>query len=332
VNLAKANQMPSSLPTEERLLEARTSYIVAGVSRIKPFLALSRTPHALLDLAAPALAALLWLGGLPPLKVTALGLLTVFAGYTAVYALNDVVDHRVDREKLGRSTYTTADSYLDALFMRHPLAQGQVSYREGLVWTAAWALVALTGAYLLNPVCALIFLAGCILEAAYCLLLKVSHLRVLVSGVVKTLGGMAAVFAVDPELEPTLLLLLLLWLFCWEIGGQNIPADWHDVEEDRALGARTIPVRYGLAGAGKIVAVSLSLTVILSVAVFRATPGKVPWLGAVVAVAWGSYLLLLPARRLLATGGRDQAAALFNRASYYPLAILATVMACGLLL
>ncbi|MDD5614111.1 MAG: hypothetical protein PHQ54_03450, partial [Candidatus Omnitrophica bacterium] len=38
----------------------------------------------------PALAALLCYGGLPPVGVAALGLLTVFAGYTAVYALNDV--------------------------------------------------------------------------------------------------------------------------------------------------------------------------------------------------------------------------------------------------
>ena len=71
-----------------------------GLSRLKLFLALSRTPHGLLDLAAPALAALLWLGHFPPLGVIALGLLTVFAGYTAVYALNDVVDCRVDQEKL----------------------------------------------------------------------------------------------------------------------------------------------------------------------------------------------------------------------------------------
>jgi 4-hydroxybenzoate polyprenyltransferase len=322
--------MPSSLPRKERLREARASSISAGLSRIKLFLALSRTPHALLDLAAPALAALLWLGRMPPLKVTALGLLTVFAGYTAVYALNDVVDYRVDREKLGRSAYTPAASYLDALFMRHPLAQGQVSYREGLMWTGAWALVALTGAWLLNPVCALIFLAGCTLEAAYCLLLKVSHLRVLVSGLVKTLGGLAGVFAVDPSPQPAFLVLLLLWLSSWEIGGQNIPADWHDLEEDRALGARTIPVRYGLAGAGRMAVVSLSLAVLLSVAVFRAAPGNFPWITGAAAVAWGFCLLLWPARRLLATAHRDQAAMLFNRASYYPLALLATVLVSGL--
>ena len=73
--------------------------------------------------------------------------------------------------------------------MRHPLAAGQVSFRDGLAWTGAWALVAFLGAYTLNPVCALIFLLGCGLEAVYCLLLKVSHLRLLVAGVVKSLGA-----------------------------------------------------------------------------------------------------------------------------------------------
>jgi 4-hydroxybenzoate polyprenyltransferase len=64
----------------------------SGFARLKLFLALSRTPHGLLDLATPLLAALLWLGHLPPGDVTALGILGAFAGYTAVYALNDIVD------------------------------------------------------------------------------------------------------------------------------------------------------------------------------------------------------------------------------------------------
>ena len=60
--------------------------------RLKMFLALSRTPHGVIDMAAPALAALLCLGRFPSPAVTIVGLLTVFAGYTAVYALNDLVD------------------------------------------------------------------------------------------------------------------------------------------------------------------------------------------------------------------------------------------------
>ena len=68
------------------------------LSKLPLFLALSRTPHGLLDMAAP-FAALLWLGAFPPLTVMLLGVVTVFAGYTAVYALNDVVDYQNDRKK-----------------------------------------------------------------------------------------------------------------------------------------------------------------------------------------------------------------------------------------
>jgi 4-hydroxybenzoate polyprenyltransferase len=294
----------------------------AGFSRIKLFLALSRTPHGLLDLATPALAALLWFGGMPPVDVTVVGLITVFAGYTAVYALNDVVDCRVDREKLKASAGSPKAGYLDALFMRHPIAQGQVSFSEGLLWTLAWAVMALMGAYYLNPVCAYIFLAGCALEAVYCLLLRVSHLRTLVSGMVKTLGGVAAVFAVDPHPSPGFLLLLFLWLFCWEIGGQNIPADWHDVDEDQHLGARTIPVRYGPDGAGALILGTLTLSVILSAVLVRISPLRFTPLMVILALAVGGYFLLLPALRLYCTKDKTQAAALFNRASYYPLALL----------
>ena len=76
-------------------------------------------------------------------------------------------------------------------------------------------------------------------------MLQVSHLRTLVSGIVKTLGGLAAVFAVDATPDPGLLLLLFFWLFFWEIGGQNVPNDWHDIEEDTSLQARTVPVSLG---------------------------------------------------------------------------------------
>jgi 4-hydroxybenzoate polyprenyltransferase len=280
----------------------------------------------LLDLATPALAAVLWLGGLPPLGVTALGLLTVFAGYTAVYALNDVVDYRMDQEKLQAAGNRPKASYLDALFVRHPLAQGQVSLREGILWTAAWAAIALAGAYHLNPVCAYIFLGGCLLEAVYCLLLRVSHLRILVSGLVKTLGGVAAVFAVDPHPASGFLLLLVLWLFCWEIGGQNVPADWHDVEEDQRLQARTIPVRHGPEGASVIILGALSLSVALSAVLVQLAPSPFSPRLAALAVAVGGYLLLLPALRLYRTKEPAQAAALFNRASAYPLAFLSLAL------
>ncbi|MCL4503833.1 MAG: UbiA family prenyltransferase [Deltaproteobacteria bacterium] len=313
--------------SDHPILKAETnpSAMEFGLSRFKLFLALSRTPHGLLDLAAPALAALLALGTFPPPGVIALGLLTVFAGYTAVYALNDVVDCRVDQEKFLMQGAPKADHYLDDVFVRHPMAAGWMSFREGLLWTGGWAFVALLGAYTLNPVCALIFLLGCILEAVYCLLLKVSHLRLLVAGVVKSLGAAAAVFAVDSQPSPVFLAVLFLWIFLWEVGGQNIPADWHDVEPDRRLKAKTIPVVFGLRKAGALSLAALAGSLILSLAILRLGPVTFPLSHHLLILGLGVYLLLLPAWRLYRN--HDCAAALFNRASYYPLAVLAVVLA-----
>lgn len=296
-----------------------------GLSRLKLYLALSRTPHGLLDMATPALGALLWLGELPEPKVIILGVITTFAGYTAVYSLNDVIDWRVDREKLEKGGFRDLGNYLDAVIVRHPMAQGLLSFKEGLLWTVAWALLALIGAYLLNPVCMIIFIAGCLLETIYCLMWKVSHFRTIVSGAVKTSGGIAAVFAVDPNPSASFLIGLFLWLFFWEIGGQNIPADWTDIEEDRSLQARTIPVRFGPARASSIVFVSLILTLLMNVVLLQFTLVTFELPFVVISFVVGFYFLLIPAHRLYKTRERMYASVLFNRASYYPIALLGVV-------
>jgi len=296
------------------------------LSRLKLFWALSRTPHGLLDMATPGLSAMLWLGLLPPAEVVGLGLITAFSGYTAVYALNDVVDYRVDRKKIQESGLRHSDHDLDAVYVRHPMAQGMLGYREGILWMAGWALLALIGSFLLNPACTLIFLTACLLETVYCLLLKVSYLRGLISGVVKNSGGIAAVYAVDPNPAPLFLAVLFLWLFLWEIGGQNIPNDWADLEEDRRLQARTIPVRFGRKGSATIIFSSLAVALALSLVMFWVSPAKLglPYLAG--ALFSGFYFLVLPAHRLFRIKGVEEASALFNRASYYPLAMLLVTM------
>lgn len=75
-------------------------FSIALPHKLKLLLALSRTPHGIIDMTAPCFAALLWLGRFPSADVVLAGLVTVFAGYTAVYALNDVIGFRSDREKI----------------------------------------------------------------------------------------------------------------------------------------------------------------------------------------------------------------------------------------
>jgi len=303
---------------------ANTKY--QGFSQLKLFLALSRTHHLMLDLATPCLGALLWLGKFPALDTIGLGLLTAFAGYTAVYALNDLVDYRTDKEKFRCSDGWDSGKELDSIYARHPLAQGLLRLKNGIAWAVAWGALALIGAYLLHPICALIFVLAALLETVYCLLLRVTSLRTMVSGVVKTSGGIAAVFAVDPNPSLLFLLVFFLWVFSWEIGGQNVPNDWMDVGEDKELRARTVPVQLGLRRARLIIMASLLATVCFSLALPVVTKAVVTPLFYIAACAAGGYLLLLPAYRLYRTQSAEAAAQLFGKASYYQVVMLILVV------
>jgi 4-hydroxybenzoate polyprenyltransferase len=260
------------------------------------------------------------------------GLITVFAGYTAVYALNDIVDYRSDRVKLAAGGFRgeVHASDLDALLIRHPMAQGTLSLPAGIAWAVVWALVAAAGAYWLNPFCLVIFIAGCFLETLYCLLWRVSPYRVFVSGAVKSTGAVAAVFAVDPQPSLVFVTILFLVIFLWEIGGQNAPNDWTDIEEDRRFGARTIPVIFGLDKTRDIVLGSLFLAVVANLVLFTLSPAGFgpPVLGASAAVGVG--LLLWPAWQLHGSSRKTDAMRLFNLASYYPL-VLFVIVALSLL-
>ena len=280
-----------------------------------------------MDMCTPALGALLWLGHLPPMQTIVIGLITTFAGYTAVYALNDVIDYQADKNKAARGGFSNSGSDLDSMIVRHPMAQGFLSFRAGLGWALSWALLALIGAYILNPVCMLIFISGCALEGLYCLLWRVSPFRTIVSGAVKTSGAIAAVFAVDPDPAGIYVICLFLLLFFWEIGGQNVPNDGFDIEEDRRFDARTIPVLYGIQTANTIIVAAIILTLISTAIVFLVAWTIHDIIFIIISLILGVYLLLLPALNLYRTRSQSHAMALFNKASYYPAGLLAVVLA-----
>lgn len=286
---------------------------------MKRFFALSRTTHGVLDIAAPAFVALLWLGDFPDLGVILLSLFAAFAAYTAIYALNDLVGIAVDREKF--SGGINAGYSVEASDLRYPLAQDALDYRSGIAWFAIWFILSAIACYLLNPVIVVILVLAAVLEAIYCLLLKVTYWRTLVSGLVKASGPISAVFVVDANPEPLFILLILAWVMFWEIGGQNIPADWNDVAEDKRVHARTIPLQFGSQKAGLIVIIALSLTVITSLFLPVISPAALGWPYLLASGLAGILLLIAPAIELYRNreDGR-QAAKLFDRASYYPLA------------
>jgi 4-hydroxybenzoate polyprenyltransferase len=291
---------------------------------MKRFFALSRTTHGILDIAAPGFCALLWLGRFPPFHIIILSLFTAFAAYTAIYTLNDLVGMHGDREKFSGSGINPGYS-VEASALRYPLAQNALAIKSAVLWFSAWFALALIGSYFLNPTIIVIILAATFLEITYCLLFKVTYWRTLVSGLVKAAGPVAAVYVVNPDPHLPFLLLQLAWLIFWEIGGQNIPADWNDVVEDRRVNAKTIPLHFGPKKAGLIVVITLSLAVITSLflPLISPTPLGIPYLAATLLA--GFFLLLQPGYKLYRSGENNLAGRLFDRASYYPLTQLAII-------
>ena len=122
------------------------------------------------------------------------------------------------------------------------------------------------------------------------------------------------------------LAVLFLWIFFWEIGGQNIPNDCADLQEDLRLRAQTVPVKFGLAGSIRLIVASLLLAVAMSIVLFWMTPNRLGFQYLVGALLAGYFLLLLPAYRLHKGESPEEAIALFNRASNYPVVMLFVVM------
>lgn len=288
----------------------------------KLFLGLSRTPHGVLDMATPAMAALLWLGHFPPASVVIVGIITAFAGYTAVYALNDIVDFGVDIEKLSLKGSSSDTLRVDEILIRHPIAQGVLPLKMAIYWFVFWAAIALLGAWWLNPVCALIFLISASLEILYCKLLKITYLKIIPSAIVKATGGLAGVYAVDPNPSPAFIAFLFFWLAAWEIGGQNIANDIVDMEDDSKVSAKTILTVLGMQESVFISLAAISMAALAGIGIFWLAGSGVGMLYLPGAVIIGWKLLLQPVRRVYHEPRPEAAASLFNFASYMPPAFL----------
>ena len=296
--------------------------------QLKLFLALSRTPHLLIDLATPMAAALLCIGRFPPISTIILGLITVFAGYASIYALNDVTDYELDRKRMGELPREQACFDLDCIFVRHPLAQGLITLARGMVWTTLWGLIALIGASLLNPVCAAIFVVAAVLEMIYCKFYGFSQWKIIVAATVKNLGSLAAIYAVNPDPPLQFMVIIFIWIGLWEVGGQNIPNDLVDMGEDRRLGGKTIPVVYGPNLSVLVILITLIAGFVLGLGLIFLSPLAFKGGYIVGAFIAGLLFLLIPLKRFLAEKDTTKAINLFNQASLYPVGIFGTTVFC----
>ena len=289
------------------------------------FFGLSRMSHSVLDIPYLAVAACLAIGGLPTLRTIVLGLVAAFAGLTAIFGLNDMLDRNVDARKMKDLIGKPAAFDLDSLGFRHPVAQGKLSFSAGLAWVVFWSALSFVTAWLVRPVCAWLLVAAASLEVVYCSLLRVTPFKTILSGCNVAVGGVAGLYAVNQAPCPSLVLLYFLWALSWEMGCRNMPNDWVDYDEDVALGIKTIPVRFGLPRGAMISVATMTFTVI-SAALFPIVSPMPHWplyeLGASGAAAW---LLITPSIAWQRDLSRASALVFFNRACFYPLAVFAAL-------
>ncbi len=302
----------------------QTAAVTIG-SHLRALLGFSRFLQATLSVAQPFCAALVALQGFPTPDRLLLGLSAAWAGFLAVFALNDFLDEGLDRRRFAHLRgYDDFD--IDSAMVRHPLAQGQLTRTLGVLWIGGLGLYALVAAYLLQPRAAFLFLLAALLEVAYCKLARITPLKTVPSGAMVGVGALAGWAAMSAAVRPLEMGLLFLWMFAWEIGGRNIVNDFADVEEDARLGVRTVPLVYGPRAAARLVFVCLLCTV-LAAAGLGLAAGLHPLSYLLPSGLAGVYLLVWPGIRLLRQPTPQQSLALFNRASFYPPAVLVALIA-----
>ena len=305
------------------MVDTKSADVLSPLGQAKLFLAFSRGLQAFISIAQPALGAVIALVAIPDWDVVVIGFIAAWAGNNAAFAINDLLDVELDKRRFNHLREFKGFD-IDTALVRHPLAQGYMSYRSGVVWIGASSLIAVLGAYLLNPWCVVLFVGALVLEICYCRLSQVSSFKFLITGVMVAVGAMAGWVAVVDEVAFLPALVFSIWIAAWEIGGRNIVNDWSDIDEDVHLGIKTIPVVYGHKVAGGLILSFLLLTVGCSVVIAYLIPLNMIYLAGALIEGW--YALLSPALRLLNNPSPEMAITLFNRASLYPLVMLAVIV------
>ncbi|MHB1361947.1 MAG: UbiA prenyltransferase family protein [Thermoleophilia bacterium] len=274
------------------------------------FYDLARGKHTFLSLSQPAMGAILAIGGLPSAPVMALGLMAATAGNFAVYSLNDILDHRVDRQSLDFGKAERDVSDIGVAVRKHPLAWGDLTLAVSVAWVASLALAAAVIAYMLNPACLAAF-GGCVaLEVTYCALRRVTWTKTFLSGTMVGLGALAGWLAVAPLDSRAVYLFFFLAL--WEIYGRNLSNDLADVASDSSVGIKTVATTFGNKTSAYSILLGAAATILFPLVM------PLPWLSRIIAVAIGVPTMLLPAIKLAKEPTSERSGTYFNKASYYP--------------
>lgn len=286
-------------------------------------LGMSRALVAVFVVAYAGLASIFALGHLPDMRTMVIGIFACLFGTGALIGLNDLLDISLDRRRM--AVENEAHSLdLGSLFIHHPVAKGVISMPVGVMWVGFLSLLSLALIAAVRSSLWPIFFVIAVCVALYSIVGRYTYLKFVFVAAAVTLGALAGWLAVAPPNLSTFLL-FGLWTYLWEIGGRNVPNDFNDVDEDTALGVKTIPVVLGRERAGKIVFWTLLASFLASLPLMMATI-RSPIFIAVASIT-SLFLLLAPGFALMRDPRPEISRKLYNKAAVFQLVLLLFLIA-----
>ncbi|WP_406655670.1 UbiA family prenyltransferase [Methanolobus sp. ZRKC2] len=277
-----------------------------------PYVELLRPEIADMDLALPAasalLAAYLATGAFPPLIPFIIAIIGGYAAITSSYVYNDCCDMDIDEINLPN----------------RPLVSNRLSRDQALKYALFLFLVAGAAALYLNPESFVVLLIAVATISVYSAIAKrATFLSFVPVGIAYGLVPIGIWLAFDPAgilKEPSygsilpLSAIFLFLMMCFTDWGFTLSGVARDVEGDRARGAPTFPVTFGVPATAKFVTLMWIIGVIASIAIgITAQLGPIFFAGALLAGGW----ILIQSFDFIKNPTPDRGGRLFLQGSRY---------------
>ena len=255
------------------------------LDKMRPYVEMLRPEIADMDLALPVASALLATyllnGGLPALVPFILALVGAYFAITSSYVFNDYCDVDIDKINLPQ----------------RPLPSSRVTRKNALTYALVLILIAGAVAAYLNPESLVVFIVAAGVITIYSSMAKRStFLSFVPVGISYGLVPIGVWLAFDPAgiLKPGIddvilpqAAIFLGIMMCVTDWGFTLSGVARDVEGDRAKGAPTTPVTYGVPVTSKFVFLCWLAGVIASLAIgYTANLGPVYFAGALLGGVW----------------------------------------------
>ncbi len=250
-----------------------------------PYIEMLRPEIADMDLALPAASALLasylLAGAFPPLIPFIIAVIGGYAAITSSYVFNDCCDIDIDEINLPN----------------RPLPSSNISKKQALFYSLFLAIIASATALYLNPESFVILLIAVTTISIYSIVAKrMTFLSFLPVGIAYGLVPIGIWLAFDPagilkESVDSLILpipaIFLGMMICVTDWGFTLSGVARDVEGDRAKGAPTFPVTFGVPTTSKFVTLCWVAGFVASIVIgWTAHLGPIFFAGAIFAGTW----------------------------------------------